>query len=96
MIKEIKPHSNSDPLSTAHHVGARGDHHHVWTEAAAEDVCGLHLLFCSHRLSADQRVHQGSETTTRGKKTSKNNVDLNPDLSVTCVVSAVNETPPPL
>ena len=33
---------------TAHYVRAGGDHHHVRTEAAAEDVSGLHLLLGPH------------------------------------------------
>lgn len=50
----------------AHHVRAGGDRHHVGTEAPAEDVGGLHLLLRTHRLPADQRVHQGSQASARG------------------------------
>lgn len=54
--------------STAHHVWARGDHHHVGTEAAAKDVGGLHLLLRPHWLPADQRVHQSPQTATCGMR----------------------------
>lgn len=54
-------------LFAAHHVRARGDHHHVGTEAAAEDVRGLHLLLGSHRLPTNQRIHQSAQTAARGK-----------------------------
>lgn len=51
---------------SAHHDGAGRDRHHVRSEASSEDVCGLHLLLRSHRLPADQRVHQSAQTSSRG------------------------------
>uniref|UniRef100_A0A3Q3WEN9 Uncharacterized protein n=1 Tax=Mola mola TaxID=94237 RepID=A0A3Q3WEN9_MOLML len=44
-------------LPAAHHVRAGGDYNHVWAEAAAENVGGLHLLPGPRGLPADQRVN---------------------------------------
>lgn len=51
----------------AHHVRTGGDYDHVGAEAAAENVSRLHLLLSPHWLPADQRVHQGSQTTSCGR-----------------------------